>query len=492
MAVLETIRNKFGILITVLIAVALLSFIVDPSSLLSVMNPGQANNEDITVSSINGHKVSYNDFNNQVQLLSNENVDRNVVRSQVLMNFVNEYLYSANAKAAGFNVSDKELAEILSGNIPSQLVDQIFGPGMTKSKLAEIEKNIANDASGRGKIEWNNILNMVRADRYLQKYNQYMLKSSFENSLVAEDNIKNSNNVFDIEFVNIPFVDVVDETIVVTDEEVAEYYKTHKNRYKTLADTRNIDYILVELDEDNYELQATKVDSVFAQIKNAEDFEKAAIENEFFKESAVLTMGSNTLESVANTENVTKWAFKESKPGVVSTTFNFSDEEKSYMAIALLTGANDTGYFPLEGEVVADIKAILSREKAADKKLAEVTEAVNGLNDLKDIAKALGATVSTKKNMTFASADLDMKLTGAASVAEVGVVNAPFKGMNGIYVYKVTNRSEGSYYTEDDANQKKNMIDTYYMLRYNYYVNQMAMYQVEDPGLVKDHSYLYF
>ena len=162
------------------------------------------------------------------------------------------------------------------------------------------------------------------------------------------------------------------------------------------------------------------------------------------------------------------------------------------MAIALLTGANDTGYFPLEGEVVADIKAILSREKAADKKLAEVTEAVNGLNDLKDIAKALGTTVSTKKNMTFASADLDMKLTGAASVAEVGVVNAPFKGMNGIYVYKVTNRSEGSYYTEDDANANKNMIDAYYMLRYNYYVNQMAMYQVEDPGLVKDHSYLYF
>ena len=36
MAVLETIRVKFGILITVLIAVALLSFIIDPSTLQSV------------------------------------------------------------------------------------------------------------------------------------------------------------------------------------------------------------------------------------------------------------------------------------------------------------------------------------------------------------------------------------------------------------------------------------------------------------------------
>ena len=36
MAVLETIRVKFGIVITVLIAVALLSFIIDPSTLQSV------------------------------------------------------------------------------------------------------------------------------------------------------------------------------------------------------------------------------------------------------------------------------------------------------------------------------------------------------------------------------------------------------------------------------------------------------------------------
>lgn len=491
MAVLETIRNKFGILITVLIAVALLSFIIDPSSLLSVMNSGPVNNDDITVSTINGHDVSYYDFNNQVQELSNENMDRNYVRSQVLLSYINKYLYTANAEAAGFNVSDKELAEVLSGNIPSDLVASILGPDMTKSKLAEIEKNVENDESGIAKIQWNNILSMVRADRYLQKYNHFMTNSSFENSLVAEDNIKNSNNVFDVDFVMVPFVDAEDETIVVTEDEIKEYYDAHKNLFKS-QDTRTIDYILVELDTVDVEFQAAKVDSVFTNIRNAEDFKKAAVDNDYFLESATLVMGSDRLESVANTENVTKWAFKESEAGVVSTTFNISDGDKSYMAIALLTGANDTGYAPLEGELVSEIERVLSNEKAAEKKLAEVTEAVKGLDDLNEIAKVLGTTVSTKENMTFASSDFDFKFTGAASVAETGVVNAPLKGINGIYVYKVTDRSEGSYYTEDDARGKKNMTDAYYMLKYNYYVNQMAMYQVEDPGLVKDYSYLYF
>ena len=36
MAALETIRVKFGVLITVLIAVALLSFIIDPTTLQSI------------------------------------------------------------------------------------------------------------------------------------------------------------------------------------------------------------------------------------------------------------------------------------------------------------------------------------------------------------------------------------------------------------------------------------------------------------------------
>ena len=59
MAVLETIRVKLGILITVLIAVALLSFIIDPSTLQSVSSSMSSKYD---VGEINGKSVSYNDF----------------------------------------------------------------------------------------------------------------------------------------------------------------------------------------------------------------------------------------------------------------------------------------------------------------------------------------------------------------------------------------------------------------------------------------------
>ena len=64
MAVLETIRVKFGIVITALIAVALLSFIIDPTTLQSVSSSMSSKYD---VGKIDGKSVSYNDFQAEVE-----------------------------------------------------------------------------------------------------------------------------------------------------------------------------------------------------------------------------------------------------------------------------------------------------------------------------------------------------------------------------------------------------------------------------------------
>ena len=58
MAVLETIRVKFGVLITVLIAVALLSFIIDPTTL---QNVASSMSSKYDVGEIDGKSISYTD-----------------------------------------------------------------------------------------------------------------------------------------------------------------------------------------------------------------------------------------------------------------------------------------------------------------------------------------------------------------------------------------------------------------------------------------------
>ena len=67
MAVLETIRVKLGVLITVLIAVALLSFIIDPTTLSNVSSAMSSKND---VGVIGGKSVSYLNFDAKLKELT--------------------------------------------------------------------------------------------------------------------------------------------------------------------------------------------------------------------------------------------------------------------------------------------------------------------------------------------------------------------------------------------------------------------------------------
>ena len=63
MAVLEKIRVKFGILITVLVALALLSFILDPQTLRSAADRFSSENK---VGTMNGKSITYKEFYEQL------------------------------------------------------------------------------------------------------------------------------------------------------------------------------------------------------------------------------------------------------------------------------------------------------------------------------------------------------------------------------------------------------------------------------------------
>ena len=495
MAVLETIRVKFGILITVLIAVALLSFIIDPSS-LSMFGSDQAV-EDTEVASINGTKVTYTEFNDQLRMYTNalpyeyyeasvlqqnpnmsteeiKKLYNNELRSRVLNTFLMENLYIVKAKDAGFNVSEEEKYQLLSGQIYSNTIFNEFGGQMTPDLLIEIEANASP--------MWNSIKKSTEYERYMTKYTETFSKSLFSNSLLAEENIKNSNNVFDVEFVMVPFEAAGDTSIVVTEQEISDYYAAHKNLFPC-TETRELDYIVVDVDAATEDEEFEKIDSVLNNVNGVENFRKAAIDNGYLVGSAPVNMFANKLGTVTGVETIIKWAFKESSEGGVSDIYTIENGDETYLVVVALDKINAAGYYPLE-QVSPMIENLLYMEKAADKKLEEVAAKVNGLTDLNAVAQALGTSVSTRKNLTFASSDFDPKFTGAASVAEPGVLNSPLKGSNGIYVYKVTNASQAAFFTDNDAQMNDAQM--------NYMYGQVLPYVINQQGNIKDNTYLYF
>ena len=577
------------------------------------------------------------------------------VRNQSWNQFVDEYLFVPQAREAGFEVGNEEMYKMMSGEIMSPVLMQIFGGNMSKELLVQLESQVNSDESGRMRMFWDNLLKNVKTAQYYSKYESVLMKSNFTNSLMLTEQIKDNNSTFDVEFVMVPFGFAQDTTIVVSDKEIKNYYDSHKKYYRQNA-SRDIDYVVFEITPSAEDIEAAnnaianvyesfastenmksfllansdrqydaswfkegelnrisrKVndyafsenasvsevisegntfygvrvmesamvpDSVFvsqiylegdsalkadslAGAVNAKNFNSLASKysavyqdgsdkqgmwlllnnamtlpgfdmnepfvmndqngkwvllvtgktspvakkrvavlektaqasnktrNEFYAKANTLATksagkyenfqnavkedglyaypvskmaeGANSLNSIDNTKEVSRWAF-EAKVGDVS---NIISIDNKYYIVAALKGIHEEGYTDIK-EVSPVIRNILHHQKLADKKTAEVAGKIEGLADLQSIADALGTAVSKKDGMTFASFTsygLDNVFIGAASVAEEGKVCGPLKGLNGVYVYKVTGRDNGAFFTEDDA-KNRNMQLAYYAMR---------------------------
>ena len=278
MAVLETIRVKFGILITVLIAIALLSFIIDPSTLQSVSSMSSK----YDVGEVDGKSISYTDFQAEIEKITtisemNGNPVQGeealaMVRQQAWQQFINDYLFIPSAKAAGFNVGEEEMYQLVSGEMYSALLMQMFQGQLNKEVLMQIEADVEADETGRMRLFWDNLLKAVNTDQFYSKYQSLLVKSSFNNALALAEQIKDNNNTFDVEFVVVPFGFAKDTTIVVSDKEIKEYYNANKEQFKQIA-SRDIEYIVIDIvpSADDVVAANNAIAAVYEDFKTAEN-----------------------------------------------------------------------------------------------------------------------------------------------------------------------------------------------------------------------------
>ena len=293
MAVLETIRVKLGILITVLIAVALLSFIIDPSTLQSVTSSMSSKYD---VGEINGNSVSYTDFQADVDRFtvineiltgsSAQSEEQQVsVRNAAWQSLIDKYLFVKNAEKAGIHVGEEELVEIISGEIESPVFTQnpaFFDENgnFSKNRVLEFVNYIDSDQTGRLQVYWEWLQNSAKTQQYYAKYNSLFTQSNFANPLMLSQQIAENNNTFDVEFVMLPMSFQQDSTITVSDNEIRKYYSDHKKFYKQPA-SRDIEYVVYEIvpSAEDIETANQAIASVYDEFVQAENMKTFLLAN---------------------------------------------------------------------------------------------------------------------------------------------------------------------------------------------------------------------
>lgn len=290
MAALEKIRSKFGLAVSILIALALLSFIIDPGTLQTAINSMSTKYD---VGKIDGKRISYTDFQENVEKFTsineiisgsssqNEQTQKNI-RNAAWQDMMDKYLFIKNAKAAGIKVGEDEMLSLVSSSNPSAILVQnpIFmdeSGNYSEEVLRQFLSMVETDQTGRYRQYWDYLQNTIYTQQFYQKYGALFNASNYTNALQMSHAMASGNTTADVDFCVEYFPMYHDSSIVVTNDEVRRYYKAHKEFFKQQKDSRDMEYVVFEVvpssdDINNTSLAMSNLYDEFVSTDNMKSF----------------------------------------------------------------------------------------------------------------------------------------------------------------------------------------------------------------------------
>ncbi len=284
MAVLQKMREKFGVVISVIIALSLLYFIAPMDDLMTLFGKPQ------NVGEIAGTGISYEDFQNELNTFTTINEittgssaqndqTQKQIQNAAWQSLLDRYMFFKNCNAAGIHVSDAEVADLLAGEHVSPIIAQnpLFADEngvFSADRVREINRMAEDDATL--KTYWNYLKNTIRTQQYYSKYAALFTLTALENPVTLADAVAVGNTTADIELVTIPYGYSRDTTITVSSSEIKSYYKAHEKEYKQTA-SRDIEYVVFEVKPSQKDIAQTEksindVLDEFAQTDNMKSF----------------------------------------------------------------------------------------------------------------------------------------------------------------------------------------------------------------------------
>ena len=289
MAVLQKLRG-WGIVLSLLVALPLLLFIIDPSQIMQTVQSVSSRNN---VGKIGNKPVSYMDFQQDVDRFQNiaeimtgnsasgEEAQKQA-RDAAWQDNIDRYLFVPAAEAAGIQVGKEEMLELTAGESVSPImannpyfVDETGA--FSADRLRDfIDAVNSGNADPRFSAYWEYLQSAIKTGQFYTKYNALFTASNYENPLMLEKAIEGNNNTADVEFVMVPLGYAVDSTVVVSDKEIRDYYNAHKDFFKQQA-SRDIEYAVFEVVPSEQDIAAegenfTKLYDEFATAENVRAF----------------------------------------------------------------------------------------------------------------------------------------------------------------------------------------------------------------------------
>ena len=257
MSALQFLREKAGVLVAGVIGLSLFLFVVSD---FFGNGRGQRMKQKkyYEIGEIGGECVSYQDYELRLQnlfeiykLSGRTNIDEattETMREQIWQQMVREKILDSQYKKLGIGVSTEEVDELVLGNNPHQIVQQLFTDQKTgafnKSFLVNFLKQTEVDETA--KKYWLFFENEIVNDRMNTKYNNLVSKGLYVTSKQAEFDKNLSGNTVDFSYILKNYSSISDSSVTISESDIEAYYAKHKENYKRTA-LRDIEYVTFDV-----------------------------------------------------------------------------------------------------------------------------------------------------------------------------------------------------------------------------------------------------
>ncbi len=255
MATLQRIRNA-GPIIVIVIGLALVAFLLGDVNKLfsrSEKDVAEINGTPVTIQE---YQARYKNYEESMKTLTGKSSldeqNQKFVKKQVWDKIVKKYALSSVYDNLGLQVSDLELAKIVSGeNIQTgldPLTRQIFTDPNTRQFNAKAAVNFFSNANqSEESLQVAKFLeNEMRDNREYTKYTSLILKGLNITDFEAKKLYKDRVNIVDFDYTTKKYSSIPDSTISVSEAELQKYYDNHNNDFEQKK-SRDIEYVTLNV-----------------------------------------------------------------------------------------------------------------------------------------------------------------------------------------------------------------------------------------------------
>jgi len=257
MAILQTLREKAGPLVAIVIGLSLFLFIVSD---FFGNNNAQRRKADkyYQLALVDGETVTYQEFEGKVQDLeeiykmsgSNEVTEEMMqsIREQVWQQILSEKLMGKTYKKIGLGVSPDEVEMLVFGDNPHPIVRQLFTDPSTgafnESYLVNFLK--ATETDEATKNYWLFFEDQIINDRLNTKLVNLMSKGLYVTGLQSKYEASLTSNTVSFSYMSRNYAAIPDSAVKVSSEEIRSYYDKHKENFKRTAQ-RDMEYMVFDI-----------------------------------------------------------------------------------------------------------------------------------------------------------------------------------------------------------------------------------------------------